>query len=303
MGNENIKVAELYKSGQGSGHNFATVDFSTNPPARTYKLIEDSKTLVFRISGTADTSKALSALADFAPSEIGSLVKGNLSVEPQHVDKVYPESSIWTGQVEYVSPAAFTITPQIPDVNQTIVEFSISSHNHRIKNSIKTVFSKAKNGNAPNFNRAIHVSSDNSIEGIDIIVPSLTVDVTKTYRSGTESIPILESMVGKVNSNVVEITDSQTGVKLTAKPGEALLVGARGGRAESDGKFRLSLQLSIMRNEENFSLADIPGFSKKGWEYVWVYYTKSKCPETKRMILTATAGYVEQVYQTAEFKI
>ncbi len=295
-----ITITPKYNSHSGTGHE-QTILIPGQPAEKV--LVQDSAPESYNNKATASRAPALEALRAGTPSSIGSLLRGGLSVDELHGDTTHPESSYWIGTVEYNDPGITAIETPPSEVGDTIVEFSIGGQTRHILASKQTVHRiKSGGGDAEDLNGAINVT-DSGVEGCDIVIPSLTFDITKTYVNGQGAIPALKSLTGKVNSNAITVTDSKTGVQLQAAAGEALFLGGRGGRANSDGNFRLAMQIAICENETDVSAGGITIPTKKGWEFLWLRFRKTKSAVEKALIRKATAAYVERVYDEVEFSL
>ena len=176
---------------------------------------------------------------------------------------------------------------QPTETNDHEESFSIGGGNERIQEAI----TQAKFGSsATDFGNSINVQGDGSVEGVDILVPTMTRTMV-AYLPDSVVNPVyqlnLRDAVGKTNS------DSFLGYEA----GELLLLSVAGSkRGEED--WHMQYDFSVGKNREGLNVAGISGINKKAHEYLWVAYEQDEEATAKRMKPTATGVYVATVYET-----
>lgn len=147
----------------------------------------------------------------------------------------------------------------------------------------------------PDFEGAINVSG-NSVNGIDVVVPSLRY-------SETWIMPVPVAM----SATFVEAVYTRTGTvnqnKFRAfKPGESLFLGARA-QWQGDQPFvPVTFDFECRPNVESFSTGSeetIPAFPKEGWEYVWYLYESGE--SNGRLIRKPVAAYKQKIYEKKDW--
>lgn len=286
MAIEDIIIEELHESGEGeAGAN------------------EDTER-VYGLEGSDDDAEVKTALLAHAPATINDIDGNPMQREGARVRPVHHVSGLWIGTVRYAKNA--TTTNNFPPVGTAGYSFDTSGGTQHITHSRATMGSYKSGsvtGSPPSFSGAIGVESDGvtaTVNGCDIDVPVYNWEethilsgeqVTASYRV-TAAI-----LTGAVNNN---------GFRGFAA-GEVLFRGARGSR-RSDGRWEVSFSFSALPNVsggqllgEDFKVGDITITTKKGWDYVWVYYTEQSFSITldgdaktiKGMV--PTFAYVERV--------
>lgn len=249
--------------------------------------IGDQPTAILRyvVRGTADDYDAWEALGAEASATWHGLVRTSHEVRPIHVETGSPSRCVWEGIVRYGRRR------RQPDTNNDVFEFDTGGGTQHVTQSLATVASYAPGEEtAPDFKGAIGVTQ-NTIEGVDITVPVYNFSethylpaayITDSYKRG------LLLLTGKVNNA------SFRGFAA----GEVLFLGAAGSlRSASD--WEIGFRFGASLNRANFTVGDITGIDKKGWEYMWVRYdeAESEGVTVKRPV----AVYIERVYDYADF--
>lgn len=111
---------------------------------------------------------------------------------------------------------------------------------------------------------AIGRQLDGSVDGVDIIIPSLKLNVAYTHPLGVVTIAyarFIRSLTGKVNSTPI----------FGFAPGEVLFLGGRG----SDGtetEASVGYSFAVEENLQNKLIGGITVASKQGHDYAWVEF-------------------------------
>jgi hypothetical protein len=151
--------------------------------------------------------------------------------------------------------------------------------------------------NAPNMKGAIGVGKD-TVEGTDIIIPTLQFTITKHFPiaqvSGTY-VKNLARMTGRTN----QLDYNLAGEDFEA--GELLFLGASGScRGRLD--WEISYRFSASENIENYKIpgTSITVASKKGHDYLWIRFKQEESQDN--LVQVPEFAYVARVYKDADFK-
>lgn len=239
------------------------------------------------IRSAADEATALTAVQGYAPSTIGGLLRQDNDIELDELK----EGDIWLARVPWTQ----INRPQNQPPSSFHISFDISGTTQHITQSISTV-AKYPSTTARDFKGAIGVNQDGTIEGCDIQIPALTYQINFTFPNSSITdayIQTLMGVVGKVNSDTFH----------NFSPGTQLLTKVAGQKRE-DTNWDLSFGFACSENVTGLTVGTITGINKKGWEYLWVYYTEEADTTTdgvKYIRKIPTNVYIEQVYKTTAY--
>jgi hypothetical protein len=247
--------------------------------------------LLYTVSGTDDDVAARAALATSAPGSYSGLARDDESI---HVEPL--GGGLWDGKVRYAKS-----TFQPPATGDATFSFDTTGGTQHITQSKQTISKTAASGTAPDFKGAIGVSHD-AVEGVDLTIPVFTFSLTR-YISAADMnqayIGQLYALTGKVNSAPWGI--NVDGVQLTFAAGEALFLGASGGKRKSENDWEIGFRFAGSPNATNLSIGTITVPSKKGWEYLWVRYDDAEDTAAQTIVKKPIAAYVEKVYDEGDF--
>ncbi len=156
---------------------------------------------------------------------------------------------------------------------------------------------------APTLGGAIGVDGD-SVNGVDIVIPSLTwtetYDVPHRYVTAIY-IKSIGQLTGTVNNAAFR----------TFPAGEVLFMGCSGSQEwdsdKGDGPWSLSYKFAQSPNAGNgqtlpaITVGDITGITKRGHEYMWIRYEDNVSSNT--LIKKPRSVYVNRVYRQADFSL
>ena len=235
---------------------------------------------VYIVVGTDNDAEVLDAIAENTPSKVSGLPRMSISISQTGTDT-------WEAVVTYRDPEQQRKTQQ-PD-DPVRISFSTLGATQHINYSLATVGRWVKAGEtAPQFYNAIAVD-ENGPQGIDITVPSLHFQVTKTYPGGQAPSPAtLSAYTGCVNA------DTWYGFA----PGTVLFLGAEGG-TRADGNVEITYHFAAQPNVSNITIGGISGITKRGWDYLWVWYRRKV--ENGVTTFQPVCVQTERVYPSANF--
>jgi hypothetical protein len=239
----------------------------------------------YKITGETSEGNALVSLITGVPSTVNgfSLAESECDVEEISTN-LFIGTAIWTAPGDYT----------YQQVGSFQISFDIAGQSQHITQSILTSESTA----APDFDLrdfkgAINVNTDGSVEGVDIIVP--TFNFTLNYTADPDAIDstyiqTLKSTVGKINN----------GTYKGFGEAELLLTRVSGSRRDND-HWDLSFGFGVSETDDSITIGDISGITKRGWDYMWVYYKEE--PDEDNLYIRKVPKQVncEQVYKEADY--
>lgn len=179
-----------------------------------------------------------------------------------------------------------------PQVGDSSYSFDIGSQNVHIAQSISTISKTVVSGTAPDFQGAINVQADGTVDGADIIEPVYSFSETHWIADDgvTTSYKLdLLGVVGKVNKAAFRGHSA----------GEVLCTGISGRKMADGEKWEVTFSFSVRQNRTSITVGGITVAAKKGWEFLWVMYEKTVSND--RVVKQPVAAYVEQVYESADY--
>ncbi len=258
------KIMELL---QGS----RDVTLGLNPKATLRYLIRDEP----------DEGAALSLLYSTSPGMF-------LEIPRLTWDITAITDDMWYGEVQY----GYSYKQQ---TGARMYQFDTGGGRQHITQSISTVSRYGRAGKTPpNFYGAIGVSQ-NSVNGVDIVVPVFNFSevnyetagqVTDAYKQ------TLRSLTGRVNNAAWSGYEA----------GEVLFLGASGSM-RAGGDWEMTYKFASSPNMTNITVGDITGIAKKGWEYLWVQYVDDEDTTAQSIIKRPHSVHIEQVYPYGDFSL
>ncbi len=130
-------------------------------------------------------------------------------------------------------------------------------------------------------------------EGVEIVVPSLQLEITKRQPRGMITaayVRTLRGLTGKKNS----------GTFLTYAAGEVAFLGARG-RQSTESDPEVSYFFTVEENQTDLTIDEITGINKDGQDYLWVYYEPVADPYADALVAKPHTAFVDEVRKAADF--
>lgn len=251
----------------------ATEEFINFPPAyrQTYLMVG------------VDEFNTVNALAAALLPQTKLSTAGILYLQPLVVNRrAYQVYEVET----YYGPRPFS------EFEITLSGRSTGGETIKILGSLETVSTSA---NAPDFQGLIGYNpTDQSVEGVDIPVPSLEITITMKVPAGflrLEKIDQLAELKGKVNSSPWMIWQI----------GEVRFDGAEFSEITSTAtaEAEISYIVSIQKTLKNFESAGLTITEKQGWDYLWLLTEDDV--NGGLPIKRATHYYVERTMPRADF--
>lgn len=225
-----------------------------------------------------------------AETESGASYEG-LPYDKTRIEEVPPDTSTFKVTVKY--GIAETRGPK--EAGDEMTKFSTTGEKTKIKSAIDTTDSVAADGEtAFDFKGAIGVQENGRIDGVDIVVPSLSIVLTRVMANAAVTSAFVDnlfSLTGSVNL---------FGCTLYGKSfaaGEVLFKGAEGSQRGNDD-WEITFHFSCSPNKATYNAG--PNFTstldKKGWDYVWWYPGTREDTTNNKTVSKPVAAYAEQVY-------
>lgn len=258
-----------------------TFGWGERPTSRGGSVTGMSAVLQYWCAGLSDDLSVRAVAMNLTPvahaTPTGILYRQGVDIDPQSADLYY-------------------ITANYGPTNQTVgsydISFDTTGGTVHITTSKQTVSSKVVGGGAvPNHKQAIGVSS-NGVDGTDIIIPALKMQVSFRHPQGQINIDQIKSLArstGVVNS----------GPFFGFAAGEVLFLGASG-RAGSQSETEVSYSFACSENAAGLTFGDIPAIDKRGHDCLWISFTENV--DAAAPVRTPEAAYVERVYRYADLR-
>lgn len=152
----------------------------------------------------------------------------------------------------------------------------------------------------PDYGGAINVRGID-VEGVEVATFSLEMTVTQYITLGNMIPNFLQNLAdleGTIND--AEFTILLNDLQPIACPEGCCLF--RGATITQKGfeAYCVTWKLSILA-EQDYSIGNIPTFTKAGWDYLWVQYTPTTSDSTR--IPQPKTVYVEEVYERTDFSL
>lgn len=251
--------------------------FDERPESR--QQTSESVTLEFVAYGESDdqfvSSYALAATPAIYSTVYGTFYRQDIQIRPQSADLYY---------------ITVPYGPKKRENGSWTFSFDTTGGTVLVKTSKETVASYGAAGNPfiPDHKQAIGVNGDN-VEGCEIIIPALRIDVTFRHPYGVVTInhaKTLARLTGKTNSASFLGFDA----------GEVLFLGARG-QDGSEAEAEVTYGFAMSENATGLNIGDISGIAKKGHQYLWTWYSDEE--DSGNPVRRPKFAYVERVYAEA----
>lgn len=219
-------------------------------------------------------SYALSATASIVSTVEGVLYRNDLRVSPVGYE-------LWKVEVNY--------GPTKSQTGEYRLSFDTSGGTVHLTNSRQTVASYGTN--PPDHGQLIGVN-DGQVEGVDAVIPALTINLTFKHPLGVISLPRIKDLArytGSVNSETF----------LTFAPGEVLFLGARGDQG-TDQETSVEYSFAMSENVTGQTIGDLT-IDKDGHDYAWFRWVDDV--DQNRAVKKPEFGYVERIYPRVDLGV
>jgi hypothetical protein len=243
--------------------------------------------LLYVVEGTDDLDDAEDALEDVIPA-----INRGLVFESLEHEQLGP--TMWQFQANYKSPQrAERETPLA--VDEYKISFSTTGGTTKVFQAWETNAYAADGYTAPDFKGAIGVNKDGEVEGVDIVVPRLTLDITYKKANADITLPYLATLrdlTGRVNDATF----------FGFAAGEVLFIGADGTQALIDDP-EITYHFIIEPALVDETIGEIEGVYKAGHAYLWPYYEATPDGTAKKLIPRPKVFYEALVYREGDFSL
>lgn len=243
--------------------------------------------------GTKQQTREFMATGVSTPEEAESLVLG-LSTAPTLISGT-PPMIRQAATTEPITDEVYKVSipyESIPnETNQWTFSGTTSGATQKVTQSFaSTRYPSTGVSAATDYKGAINVT-DNGVEGVDIVVPKLEFQISKTLASGVLTLSYVATLV------------SMTGTTNNAtwngfNQGELLFLGAEFSQ-KSEGEVTVTYKFVASPNQTGLTFGTITGVAKKGHEYLWIEFAAKE--DSGRLIRTPKGVYVERVYKESDF--
>ncbi len=191
---------------------------------------------------------------------------------------------------------------KLTSIGQYRISFSAKGMALKQYTAKTTTAYAAAGDTAPDFKGGINVNMEGEVEGVEAIVPALTINVTQRY-AGADLTPAYmlgcANLIGKYNSNEVMGFPAGT-LQLTASDG-ALSFDIpnpnQSGASPADfpaADRELSHEFLYSPNLTGITIGTITGINKKGHQYMWTLWKDTL--DSGKVFRTPRAVYVHDLF-------
>lgn len=162
---------------------------------------------------------------------------------------------------------------------------------------------------APDFKGAINVNAEGEVEGVDSIVPSMTVSITQRMAGATltpDYARAVSGLIGKYNNDEFMGFPAGT-MQLTAGDGSLSFEIPNPNAIDAEPippqDRELSFEFLFSPNLENISIGEVTGINKKGHQYMWTLWKDHL--DSGQVFRKPRAVYVQDLYgvEPADFSL
>lgn len=254
--------------------------FDEMPSSRQQTMEPPSYTLMYKAKGeqndylVAGYAQAATPATVFTPQ--GTLYRQDVRVDPDGF-------ALYTVTVPY--------GPKQRNNGSYTWSFDTSGATVKIKCAKEHVESYPTSGNP--HKGSIGVKSDGDVEGADIVIPALKINVTFKHPMGIVTLDYAKSLAAATGTiNQSAFLDS----KFAA--GELLFLGASGSDG-SEAEAEVGFQFAASQNATGLTIGDIASIAKKGHDLAWVEFKDNT--DSGSAVVQPKAVHIERVYDEADW--
>lgn len=236
----------------------------------------------YAISGTDSDISAISALAAKAPLYYAGLVRKSLHIDPDGHE-------LWKGT------ASYGMYGRPKSIGESRITFDTGGGTIRTDYTLGTVNRYAPQGQTPIDSKGLIGVTRDSVAGCD--VPSREFHWSETHILPLAFIDFAYVMTLYRLSSTVN-----AGPWRAFASGEVLFKNVTGSPRDQT-TCDLTFNFAASPNIANFSIGDIHGISKQGWDYLWVRYEDDVDANAHALIKKPLTVYVERVIERSDFML
>jgi hypothetical protein len=247
--------------------------------------------LDYVIDGTSDDFQVKGLMLSTAPSSYDGLPLNSISIQPMD------RPDLWEATATYSKRDKDGEDDADPE-EKLAYAFDTSGGSMKITQALEQTSYQTADADfgigaaPPDFGLAINVSSNNEVDGVDIVIPKLSWQETHTFPASsitTDWVRDLARNTGKTNDDDFRGFD----------PGEVLFLGASG--TYSDKHVAVTYKFEASENMEDQNVGGITVDEKRGYDYLWCYYFEKEDEDAKELVPSVGAVYVCKVYESFSF--
>lgn len=159
--------------------------------------------------------------------------------------------------------------------------------------------------NVPHFDKAIGVT-ENSVEGVDLPGRDFEFSINKKLmKKSISGAYVMDLYKLRNKTNDAAFTITYLGFTLTFEEGTLMFVDFPS-KFNSDWMVDITYKFKAQRSiveSDNFQIGSSGVITKKGWEYLWVYYREQNDATAGRVVRRPVSAYVERVLDPGDFSI
>ncbi|HVX84418.1 MAG TPA: hypothetical protein VH253_06345 [Phycisphaerae bacterium] len=149
-------------------------------------------------------------------------------------------------------------------------------------------------GVPPDHDRAIGVTDD-GIQGVDADFPTFIWTETRYFSDAHVTTDFINSVYA------VAIAPLNNAPFRNFAAYEVKFLGLEGSRRHKGGDWELTFRFAAAPNYTALPVGNTLTVAKRGWDYVWVYFTETVDPTLKAKVIRVVDVYVEQIYDSSDF--
>jgi hypothetical protein len=229
-----------------------------------------------RLTAVDDDAGVIAALAAAAPTTRSSIPRQSMRIERN-------------AQFGHIGVVDYHYT----EFSASETSFDTSGGTAKIFRSFQTIGSGAPPGKTPPNNYSLIGVTQDTIEGVDVVVPAYASKITKRVSPSIVTTAYKQALfraTGTVNATPFK----EYGI------GECLFLGASGTQVNADF-WQLTFAFAGSATQTNIQIPTPWGVmtvpEKVGWDYLWVRYVDRQDVAAKAIVKAPCAWYIERVYR------
>jgi hypothetical protein len=245
--------------------------------------------LVYDLYGSdvIDDMRAYIDAQGLAPDTTDGLIKRSYSREQR-------EKELWRWTIHYVEADRSDKNDKL-DVDESLFSFDTTGGTHKLTYSRSTQSFPRPGVTARDFKSAVNVQRDLSVQGTDIVVPALkfSLKVRKARAAITLAyVKTLARLTGCYNNATFK----------TFSAGELLFFGGVGQQGTNSDP-EITFHFVASENVTGLTIGQITGISKRGHEYLWVWFDPELDAAANAIAPRPHTAYVEEVAKPGDFSL
>jgi len=246
----------------------------------------------YLIEDASDEDAALSAMLTFAPDEINGHPRKDRECS---ADEIEGRDGDWFGRCIYRSGTSNSSNAPI-EQGDSRFRFDTTGGTQRIYQALygQDVYDSSGILGADPFKGAIGVGSDGRVSGVDVTIPVYSFNETHVLSDAEVTLAYKNTLFGLTGkSNNADFRG------LSAE--ECLFLGASGEQGGDGEDWTIDFYFAASPELSNLTVGDITVTTKKGWEYLWIYYQAVEDATNNVLVQQPKFAAVASVIDTDDF--